>query len=281
MTILVTGARGNVGSRVLDRLHAAGHTLRASGRTPGELSVPAGVDVARLDLNSPDTFDAALSGVAKAFLYAESDGAKDFFAAAARAGVRHIVLLSSSTVGGSGAATDPLALRHAAVEDALAASALPGTVLRPGAFAGNAFGWSDAIRRGQPVELPYTGAHTAPIHEDDIADVAVAALADETLAGRTLTLTGPQSLTFREQLGILAELLGREIPVRELTRDQAEERMGRFVPAPILASLLALWAAAVGHPAETDDTVERLTGRPARTFRQWAGENLGAFAAQD
>lgn len=281
MTILVTGARGNVGRRVLDRLHAAGHTLRASGRTPGELSVPAGVDTVRLDLNSPDTFDAALDGVDKVFLYAESDGAKDFFAAAAGAGVRHVVLLSSSTVGGPDAGTDALALLHAAVEDALAASALPATVLRPGAFDGNAFGWSDAIRRGQPVELPYTDAHTAPIHEGDIADVAAAALADGTLVGRTLTLTGPQSLTFREQLGILGELLGREIPVRELTRDQAVEQMGRFVPAPILASLLGQWAAGVGQPAATLDTVERVTGRPARTFRQWAGENLGAFAAQD
>ncbi|MFD9504825.1 NAD(P)H-binding protein [Streptomyces sp. NPDC060035] len=281
MTILVTGARGNVGRRVLDRLHAAGHTLRASGRTPAELSVPAGVDVVQLDLNSPDTFDAALRGVDKAFLYAESEGAKDLFAAAARAGVRHVVLLSSSTVGGPDAATDPLAVHHAAVEDALAASALPGTVLRPGAFAGNAFGWSDAIRRGQPVRLPYAGAHTAPVHEDDIADVAVAALTDETLVGLSLTLTGPQSLTFREQLGILAELLGREIAVQELTREQAVEQMGRFVPAPILTSLLDQWAAAVGHPAGTTDTVERLTGRPARTFGRWAGENLGAFAAQD
>ncbi|MET7370578.1 NAD(P)H-binding protein [Streptomyces sp. NPDC005566] len=281
MTILVTGARGNVGRRVLDRLHSAGHTLRASGRTPGELSVPAGVDTVRLDLNSPDTFEAALRGVDKVFLYAESDGAKDFFAAAAGAGVRHVVLLSSSTVGGPDAETDALALLHAAVEDALAASALPGTVLRPGAFDGNAFGWSDAIRRGQPVELPYAEAQIAPIHEGDIADVAAAALTDETHLGRTLTLTGPQSLTFREQIGILGELLGREIPVRELTRDQAVEQMGRFIPAPIIASLLGQWATAVGQPAAINHTVEDVTGRPARTFRQWAGENLGAFAAQD
>ncbi|MFE4455630.1 NAD(P)H-binding protein [Streptomyces sp. NPDC056796] len=281
MTILVTGARGNVGRRVLERLHAAGHPLRASGRTPAELSVPAGVDTARLDLNGPDTFEAALRGVDKVFLYAESDGAKEFFAAAAEAGVRHVVLLSSSTVGGQDAASDPLAQHHAAVEDALLASALPGTVLRPGAFAGNAFGWSDAIRTGKPVELPYADAHTAPVHEDDIADVAVAALAGEAHLGRTLTLTGPESLTFREQLAVLGELLGREVPVRELTRDEAVERMGRFVPEPVLTSLLSQWAAAVGKPAGTTGTVQDLTGRPGRTFRQWAGENLGAFAAQD
>ncbi|MFF2509104.1 SDR family oxidoreductase [Streptomyces sp. NPDC058067] len=280
MTILVTGARGNVGRRVLDRLHAAGHTLRASSRTPEELSVPAGVDAVRLDLNRPATFDAALSGVDKAFLYAESEGAKELFAAAARAGVRQIVLLSSSTVSGPHAGTDALAVAHAAVESALEASGVPRTVLRPGAFASNAFGWSHAVRAGEPVRIPFPDAHTAPIHEDDIADVAVAVLDGDAYLGRTLDLTGPRSLTFREQLGILAGVLGRDIPVHELTRDQAVEEMGQFVPPPILASLLDQWAEAVGRPA-TVLAAERVTGRPARTFEQWAREHLGAFTARD
>ncbi|BAU84015.1 hypothetical protein SLA_3101 [Streptomyces laurentii] len=277
MTILVTGARGNVGRRVLARLHAAGRPVRASSRTPGELDAPAGVDVVPLDLNRPETFDAALDGVDQAFLYAEPDGAKELFAAAARAGVRHAVLLSSSTVGGPGAATDPLGQFHAAVEESLAASALSATVLRPGAFAGNAYGWSAAIRGGQPVRLPYARAHTVPVHEDDIADVAVAALGDPAVAGRILTLSGPESLSFTEQIGVLADLLGREIPVHELTREEAVEEMGRFMPPLVLASLLGHWAAAVDRPARIEDTVERITGRPARTFRQWAEEHLGAF----
>uniref|UniRef100_A0AAU2JXT0 NAD(P)H-binding protein n=1 Tax=Streptomyces sp. NBC_00049 TaxID=2903617 RepID=A0AAU2JXT0_9ACTN len=277
MTILVTGARGNVGRRVLERLHAAGHSLRASGRTPEQLSVPTGVDVALLDLNRPQTFEAALRGVDKVFLYAESEGAKDLFAAAGRAGVRHVVLLSSSTVGELDAETDALARMHATVEDALAESGLPGTVLRPGAFASNAFGWSGSIRARQDLRLPYVDAHTAPIHEDDIADVAVAALADEALTGRTLTLTGPRSLTFREQVGILAGVIGREIPLHELTREEAVEQLGRFMPAPILASLLDQWAAALDAPVPVDDTVERVTGKPARTFESWAAENRAAF----
>lgn len=278
MTLLVTGARGNVGRRVLDRLHTAGHPLRASGRTPGELTVPDGVDVVELDLGRPATFEAAFAGVRAAFLYAEPEGAKELFAAAARAGVRHVVLLSSATVGEPGAATDPLALRHAAVEDALAASAVPGTVLRPGAFASNAFGWSHAVRAGQPVRIPFPDAHIAPVHEDDIADVAAAALTDEPSTGRTLTFTGPRSLTFRQQLAIIGALLGREIPLHELTRHQAQEEMGRFMPAPVLASLLDQWSAAVDRPARVRD-VEPLTGRPARTFEQWAREHLAGFTA--
>ncbi|MFE6103614.1 SDR family oxidoreductase [Streptomyces laurentii] len=281
MTILVTGARGNVGRRVLDRLHAAGQPVRASSRTPGELEVPAGVDAVPLDLNRPETFDAALDGVDQAFLYAEPAGAKELFAAAARAGVRHVVLLSSSTVHESGAPLDPLGRFHAAVEEALAASALSATVLRPGAFAGNAYGWSAAIRGGRPVRLPYARAHTAPVHEDDIADVAVAALGDPAVAGRILTLSGPESLSFTEQIGVLSDLLGRGVPVHELTREEAVEEMGPHMPAPVLDALLGQWAAAVDRPVRVEDTVERITGRPARTFRQWAEEHLGAFTPAD
>lgn len=279
MTILVTGARGNVGRRVLHRLHAAGHRLRASGRVPGDLSVPPGVEAVELDLTRPATFGAALSGVDSAFLYAEPEGAKDLFEAAARAGVRHVVLLSSSTVSGPAAASDPLALHHAAVEDALAASAVPGTVLRPGAFASNALGWSHAIAAGQPLRIPFPDAHTAPVHEDDIADVAVAALGGASFAGRTLTLSGPRSLTFRDQLAVLGALLGREIPLHELTREEAAEEFGRFMPAAVLTSLLDLWEASVGRPVEVHD-VEAVTGRPGRTFESWVREHLDAFTAR-
>lgn len=280
MTTLVTGARGNIGSRVLRRLHAAGHDLRASARTPGDLTVPAGVDAVELDLGRPETFDTALKGVDRAFLYAEPAAARDLFEAAARAGVRHVVLLSSDTVSGPAAATDPLALHHAAVEDALTASAVPGTVLRPGAFAGNALGWSHAVAAGQAVRIPFPDAHTAPVHEDDIADVAVVALGDRSYAGRTLTFSGPRSLTFRQQLATIGALLGRPIPIHELTKDQAVKEMGRFMPPPVLASLLDQWSAAVDRPAEVHD-VKAVTGRPARTFEQWAREHLDAFAARN
>ncbi|MEH1125014.1 SDR family oxidoreductase [Micromonospora sp. CPCC 206061] len=74
MTTLITGARGTVGGGVLRRLHAAGHVLRASSREPGRLEVPDGVETVLLDLAKPDTFGAALHGIAQVFLYAEPEG---------------------------------------------------------------------------------------------------------------------------------------------------------------------------------------------------------------
>ncbi|MEC4015471.1 NAD(P)H-binding protein [Streptomyces sp. H27-D2] len=278
MTILVTGASGNIGSRVVSRLHEGGHTVRASGRKPAELTLPDGVESVELDLSRPETFAAALRGVSRVFLYAEPEGVNAWAAAARSAGVRHVVLLSSSVIAEPGVDNDPLAQHHAAVEEALSESGLATTVLRPGAFAVNALGWSYAVRGKVPVEQAYLDAQTAPVHEDDIADVAVAALSSDAFAGQVLTLSGPESLSFRQQLAIVGELLGREVAVRELGREEAQEQMGRFVPPPILASLLGQWAAAVGRPSPISDVVEKVTGRPARTFRQWAQEHVEAFA---
>ncbi|MEU0879564.1 NAD(P)H-binding protein [Lentzea sp. NPDC005914] len=278
MTILVTGARGNVGRRVLQRLYAAGHSLRASGRNPAELDVPDGVETVALDLNDPDTFVAALAGASKVLLYAEPDGIVKFLDEAEKAGVEKVVLLSSSTVEGPGAENDPLAHHHKVVEDAVVASGLAYTILRPGAFMSNAFGWSYSLQAGDTIDQVFPEAQVAPVHEDDIADVAVVALTEKSLDDQTVLLTGPESLTFRRELEIIGEVLGRELVVNELTREQGEAQMSNFVPPPVLASLLAQWEAAVGVVADTSATAERVTGKPARTFREWAEEHAAFLA---
>ncbi|MEV7024307.1 NAD(P)H-binding protein [Kitasatospora sp. NPDC093558] len=277
MTVLVTGARGKVARAVLDRLHAAGLPVRAASARPADLSVPAGVDTAALVLSQSETFAAALAGVRQVFLYPEPAGIDAFIEAARTAGVEHVVLLSSSSVLAPGAEADPLGSHNLAVERALAASGLPSTFLRPDAFASNAFMWAHPIAHGLPVQLAYPEASLAPIHPEDIADVAVEALTGTALRGHVVTLTGAQALTFREQLAVLSEVLGRDIAVKAISRAEAEDQMGRFMPAPLVGSLLAFWAEASVRPAAIADTTETLLGTPARTFRQWAVENASAF----
>ncbi|MFD9702345.1 NAD(P)H-binding protein [Lentzea sp. NPDC059081] len=275
MTILVTGARGNVGRRVLQGLYAAGHSLRASGRNPAELDVPAGVETVALDLNDQETFVAALAGVSKVLLYAEPDGIVKFLDEAEKAGVEKVVLLSSSTVGTPG---DPLAHHHEVAEQAVVASGLTYTLLRPGAFMSNAFGWSYSLKAGDTIDQVFPEAQIAPVHEDDIADVAVVALTESSLDDQVVTLSGPESLTFRQQLEIVGEVLGRTLVITTQSRAEAEAQMSNFVPPPVLASLLAQWEAAVGVVADTSATAERVTGKPARTFRQWVEEHAAFLA---
>ncbi|MER5862041.1 NAD(P)H-binding protein [Kitasatospora sp. NPDC002040] len=281
MTILVTGARGRVARSVVHQLHGAGLPVRAASARPAELTVPAGVETAELALDRPETFEAALRGVRQVFLYPEPAGIHELIAAGEAAGVEHVVLLSSSSVLGPDAEHDPLASHSLRVERALAASSLACTFLRPDAFASNALGWAWFVGRAQPVQLAYPEAHIAPIHPEDIADVATAALTGKLAGPRAVTLTGAESLTFREQLAIVAEAVGREIPVQRITRAEAERQLGGFMPAPMAGSLLDLWQAAEQHgPATVADTTDTLLGRPARSFRQWAAENAAAFAGQ-
>lgn len=279
MLTLVTGCRGRVGSTLTSLLHQGGHPVRAASRNPAQLSLPAGITSVACDLGDPDTFTAALEGVDSVFLYAEPSRIDDFLTAARAAGVEHIVLLSSSSVLAPDAAANPIAASHHAVEEALTASPLTATLLRPGAFAGNAYQWSRAFRDGHPVDLPYPRSETSPIDETDIAEAALAVLTDARLQGAAYHLTGPESLTATEQVELLAAASGSPARVNAVSRDVWKKSVAPFVPEEIAEALLTYWAATDGSPAEVTGDTEQLTGRPARTFAAWATEHAAAFRA--
>jgi uncharacterized protein YbjT (DUF2867 family) len=272
MTILVTGSRGAVAKHVIALLRERGSTVRAASAEPAE---PATV---RCDLTDPTTFAAALAGVHSVFLYAEPAHAAEFAAAATGAGVEHVVLLSSSSVVEPGAEAGLLASRHLDVERALDAAAWRVTALRPGAFAGNAMAWSWPVRAGRPVSLPYPGAHSAPIHEADLAEAAFAVLTRPELGGRPHLLTGPASITFAEQLAIVGAALGRPVEMVPVSAAQWKAEMADHVPGPYADALLDMWQRADGVPAEVTATLEELTERPPRTFATWAAEHAADFA---
>jgi len=267
MTVLVTGARGGIARALIARLTSAGTPLRVASSHPGPGEV-------RLDLRTGEGAAEALDGVDQVLLYTQPDGVEAFLRAAQ--GVRHIVQVSSAAVlSGSGSIAD----RHKVVEDALLGSGLPTTVLRPGAFAANTLRWAESIRATSTVELVYPDARYAPIHEDDIAAVAQTVLDAGTHVGEALTLTGPEPLSYRQQVAILAEVLDRPISVAELSRQRAVEQRPAFIPAEVMAELLDSDARYVEGPPLLTDTVAAVTGVPARDFRSWAVEHRAAFLA--
>jgi uncharacterized protein YbjT (DUF2867 family) len=273
--ILVTGARGRVGRAVLDALLTAGvpaGELRASGRDPALLDLPDGVTGVALDLADPASVAAACDGVDQAFLYPR--GGPAVADAAVAAGVGHAVLLSSLSVLDDDP-HDHIGAMHRAAEQHLLDADLTVTLLRPGAFATNTLDWADGVRAGT-VELPYPDSHVTPIHEDDIADVAVDALTGGPTRGTAPSLTGPASLSFREQVAVLAAEAGRPVDVVALSAQEYRDRMGR-APAWVADTLLRLWAATDGVPQPVED-VERLLGKPGRTFAQWAHDHRDSFA---
>jgi uncharacterized protein YbjT (DUF2867 family) len=275
MTVLVTGARGHVGRAVLDGLLTRGQRVRASSRDARTLDLD-GVEKVSLDLENPGTIGHALDGVRALFTYTRPQGMDGFFKAARQAGVEHVVLLSSSAVIEPDAKSNPIALVHRAVEQSLEDSGLPFTILHPWAFATNALDWAEEIRSSSTVSVPYPDARLGAIHQGDIGNVAATVLADGSHQGEALSLTGPEPITFRDQVAVLADLLGRPVSVRELEPAEARERTP--IPAPAFDAILRAWARAVDEPAPVTDTVTAVTGTPARTFRQWAADHRAEFS---
>jgi len=283
MTTLVIGARGGIGRHVLDLLLAAGEPVRASVRDRrAGADLPTAAEVVTADLNRPDTLRPALDGVHRVFLYLPPSGAEAFAAVAAQAGVERVVLLSSGSVLLPGMEQNAIAAEHRAVEDALTAAALPWTPVRPLVLASNTLRWADSIRSGSPVPLVYPDAVTAPVHERDVAAVAVAALRAgvEDAAAEKLTaamLTGPELISQRRQLELIGQAIGRTPRIEELSPDQAREHYGRFTDPATVEAILQFQAAAVDGGSPRTQTVPRVLGRPGLSFEQWARDHAQDF----
>ncbi|MFF0158448.1 NAD(P)H-binding protein [Streptomyces sp. NPDC005263] len=274
--IAVTGATGNVGRALVHRLLAAGRPVRALTRDPQRAALPERADTVRFQLDDPE---ALFDGVTQLFLYAQAAGdtTGPFLDAARRAGVRHVVLLSSGIIQDGADETHPIHVMHATVEQHIRDSGLTWTFLRPNAFATNAFQWAPQIRTGTTVRGVFADGLTAPIHEDDIAAVAAHALLDDGHEGAVHRLTGPEALSNAEQVTALGRALGRPLDFVEVPPDQAGPDLFPHVPPHMLAGLLKTFAATVGTPPEITTTVEQITGTPARTFDAWAHDHAEHF----
>ncbi|NJC72569.1 NAD(P)H-binding protein [Planosporangium thailandense] len=273
--ILVTGATGNVGRQVVDQLLEAGERVRATSRDPARAGLPAEVDVRRADLRDPDTLPAVLDGVDRAYLFPVPGQVGGFLAAARKAGLRRIVLLSSQAV--TFDPRDVIGRAHAEYERAVEESGLAWTFVRPGAFMANDLAWAPAIRADGVVRAPYGRAATAPIHERDIAAVAVRALLDDGHAGRAYELTGPESLTAVERVRLIGASIGRDLRYEEQPPDEARRQMATHTPPAIVDAVLSILASAVGAGAPVLPTVEEVTGRPAASYTRWVGDHAADF----
>jgi uncharacterized protein YbjT (DUF2867 family) len=220
------------------------------------------------------------------FLHPRAVGlaAGELLALARQRGVERVVALSATNV------DDPLDQqpsryngdRNKEVEDAAVASGLAWVSLRASSFAANTLrAWGARVRAGDVVSYPYASFAEAPIHERDLAEAIARALGSDALVarrGRRLELTGPQSLTHQQLVASIGEVLGRSLRFQELPPQAATQGMltqglpGRFVQA-----LLARYAREVSQAAPVTGEVERILGRPARSYAEWVADHADAF----
>ncbi|NRQ31371.1 NAD(P)H-binding protein [Nonomuraea sp. NN258] len=275
--ILVTGATGNVGRHVVTELAEAGIEVRALVRDPSKARLPEGVEVVRGDLTRPETLEAALDDVESVFLvwpgFAAETAEPVIKAIAQHA--RRLVYLSAN--GADLADGEEPTIFHQAVERLIRQSGISWTMLRPGGFAANTLMWADQIKQGV-VRWPFGAASRPLIHEKDIAAVAVHALTSAGQAGAVHVLSGPEQLTQAEQVRVIGEAVGREVRWEELPVEEARPLLlAAWGDEKFVDGALRAWGEFVASPEKGTDTVARLLGRPALTFRQWALDHAADF----
>ncbi|CAM5397246.1 NAD(P)H-binding protein [Streptomyces sp. ID03-2B] len=274
MTILVTGATGTVGRRVVEQLLERGEHVRALTRDPARAELPAGVDVVRGDLTDPASLEPALDGVTGLHLitfggglFAPLETGEEILGLAREAGVRRVTVLH----GGGGTP----------MESAVRASGFDWTVVMPVEFMANALEWAPGIRSEGVVREPFVDRLSAMVHESDIGAVAAVALTEDGHGGQEYLVTGPQVLTVRDKTAAVGAARGADVELVELTEEQARESWrGQGMPEDVIAFLIGVYRDTPPEGRTVIDTVEKVTGRPARTFAQWAEEHAEHFRAQ-
>lgn len=285
MKYVVTGATGNIGSLVTKRLVDTGEKPRVIVRD-GERALQLfgdDVDVRVADLqSSSNDLTIAFQDCDALFLVntgvdlAERDRA---CARAARAaGVKHLVKLSTLDVV-SAVGTGSW---HARGEDAIRESGVRHTFIRTAAFMSNALSWAHSIRTDAKLSSSTGDGKIAFIHPDDLADVILYALSDVVTLDDAPVVTGPIALSYREMATAIGAAIGKNIRYNTISDADAMADALIWADHAYAEALVDIWRAVREDRVSTvTDGVQRLLGRPPKSFGDWIGENAGVFARKE
>jgi uncharacterized protein YbjT (DUF2867 family) len=281
MKHLITGATGDIGSRVVE--HLLQRNIRPSILVRNQAKARSlfgeRVDIFVGDLAEPASIRDAFKGAETIYLVnvgPEIPRRDEAAAALAKEeGVKRIIKLSSLDV------EQGLAIGawHEKGEAAVRASGVQFTFIRPTGFMSNLLAWAHSIKTEKVVRSSTANGRRPFIHSDDIAEVSVEALVSKTYVGQAIPITGPESLTFGEATATIAEAIGESLAFQAISDEEARERYSRVSGSPEETEAhVTLWRAIrEGRLASVTDNVERILGRKAITLKQWASENAHSF----
>lgn len=281
MDYLITGATGEVGSRVVNGLLHQGIRPAVFVRDLSKARARYGdnVDIHVGDLRDKDSLRAALQGIDVLFLLNSGPELIERDAAAAHiakaVGVPRLVKLSSLDAEqqvGTG-------LWHAQGECAIRAAGIPFTFVRPTGFMSNALFWAAQIK-AEEVLRSSTGNGKIPfIDPDDIAAVAIEALTTAKYVGESLPITGPEALDYREMSAKIAATIGKPVRFQGISEEEERRRMATWEAssAMIDAHISIYRAIRGGRLATVSHEVERVLGRKPASFDHWLQRNAAAF----
>lgn len=284
--IFLIGATGNVGSSLMAQLTQRGTPARALAHSPAsrEQIEATGIEAVAGDLDAPDALEQAMAGCDHLFLLSpphpdQPTREKGAIDAAKRAGVSHVVAVSF--IGSDPESPVVLGQWHGEIDRYLLDSGVGYTILRPTAFMQSHLLPVETVNaQGSWYGIAGDGG-SAFIDVEDVAAVAVEALTRPGHDRATYDLTGPSAISMPEAAAVLAEVIGRRVDYVDVPPDQFRASLGGAgLPDWLVDALLALYQAIrEGHSATVTNTVQEVTGRPARTYRDFAEAHKDLFAS--
>ena len=263
--ILVIGGTGKTGHRVSENLSKSGHNVRIVGRKTN----PA------FDWEKQNTYDAALKDIDRAYIVYYPDlavpGARDAIRTltdkALKAGLDKVVLLS-----GKGEK------EAEACEQIVADSGLNYTIVRASWFNQNFSegAFLDFVLSGN-VALPMPEAEIPFVDADDIAEVVAKVLVDDSYNGKTVTVTGPRKMTFREAVETMAAKIGKEIHYQPISIEEFKDGMkAAGLPDSYVWLFGYLFEEVLGNVdnQEVSHDVQKVLGREATDFKDYVVKTL-------
>lgn len=263
--ILVIGGTGKTGRRVVNILTKEGHNVRVASRK----NSPA------FDWEDSTTFPAALKGMDRAYIVYYPDlavpGAKEAITAlteaALKAGLEKVVLLS-----GKGET------EAEACEAIVANSGLNYTLVRASWFNQNFSegAFVNFVLDGK-VALPMPKAEIPFVDADDIAEVVAKVIVDDSYNGQTITVTGPEKLTFSQLVEKMSDGIGRELSYIPITIDEFKAGMqAAGLPSSYVWLFGYLFQEVLGNPEnqEISHDLEPILGRKARSFDEYVQKTV-------
>jgi len=283
--ILVIGATGKVGAEVVRQLAAAGVATRALVRDAARASpirLP-GVEIAVGDLAVPESLGPAMAGVDRLFLLSPASQEQvalqgHAIEAARRSGVRRIVKVS---VAGGPEAGTRIGRWHWTTEKQIESSGISFTMLRPNLFMQEMLRFAPAIAATGTFSVPAGTGQVSLVDARDVAAVAASALTQDGHDRKIYDLTGPEALSFDSVADQLSEVVGKPVAYVHVPPEYARKQMlADGVPRWLAEDMLVLFASLrEGYGAGVTDAVRAVTGRAARSFRQFARDFADTFRA--
>jgi uncharacterized protein YbjT (DUF2867 family) len=279
--VLVTGATGNTGSRLVPALRSAGVDVRAFVRDESKAQPlkDVGAEIFVGDLDQPETIEPAVEGVDRIYLLTwngptQAQQAENVIKAAKRAGNPHIVRHSMW-----GSEKSRIIKQGDQVDEAVKSSGLPWTLLQPTFFMQNTMMAAQTIASNGVIYWDMKDGKLAMIDVRDIVDVAVAVLTGSGHEGKSYILTGPKAISFHDVAATFSKVLGKDVNYVSVPGEAALESMvGMGFPEWIAKGYGELMEGfSEGFANSTTDNVATLTGHPARSFEQFARDFAQVF----